>query len=65
MFVVVVVAVAPAIVVVVVVQSEDCVFRSRRGHQYGGGIDAADTSPTSLIVILWIYTALNTKEFAR
>jgi hypothetical protein len=33
----------------------------------GGGIYAADTSPTSLIVILWIYTtvpitALNTKE---
>jgi hypothetical protein len=33
----------------------------------GGGIYAADTSSTSLIVILWIYiavpiTALNTKE---
>jgi hypothetical protein len=33
----------------------------------GGDIDAADTSPTSLIVHLWIYTtvpitALNTKE---
>jgi hypothetical protein len=33
----------------------------------GGGIDAADNSPTSLIVNLWIYTtgpitALNTKE---
>jgi hypothetical protein len=24
---------------------------------YGGGIDAADNSPTSLIVHLWIYTA--------
>jgi hypothetical protein len=33
----------------------------------GGGIDGADTAPTSLIVNLWIYTAvpitaLNTKE---
>jgi hypothetical protein len=33
----------------------------------GGGIDAADASPTSLLVILWIYTAvpitaLDTKE---
>jgi hypothetical protein len=47
------------------------VFRSRRGHQNGGRYRwAADTSPTSLIVPLWILhstllspvTALDTKE---
>jgi hypothetical protein len=41
------------VVVVVVVQSESCVFRSRRGHQYGGGIDEQQIPPvTSLIVPL-------------